>query len=526
MDLFDVGIPLGRWGEDANDIQRVELGIGGLFLRLHRLEQAVVFDGVIDRLGGEDGIEAASGSGGIVFGEDGFDDSLLRNGFAGLRSFLARLFLWLEVVHMETKDVSVLDGVGDGVGVELLLEEVLRGTHGGSRVLDLLKCGIGIEDGRSGEAEELCLGKELLDSLVILSELRTVAFVEDEDDAFISQGFELFLVCSESALAALFVALAVFIQSEAELLNGGDDDLVGVILGKEATDKSGGVGVFFDAALLEAVELLARLAVEVLAVHDEEAFMDVLIEFEQRGGLEGSEGLAATGGVPDVAIAVVLFDALHDVLNGIDLVGPYDHEFLLTLDEHHVATDGLGEDALLEKAGGEIVEVGDLLVGLVRELVDGQEALVGIEGEVASVVVGKVVGAVAIADDKELEEAEDGLGVTVAGIVLVFDDLLHGLLGIHAEGLQFDLHAGHAIDEQEDIVAAVAVVRVDTELVDDLKMVLAPVLQVDEGIVQGRAVIACETVDLPQGLRGGEDIWGDDLIEQAGKLRIGELAAV
>ena len=163
--------------------------------------------------------------------------------------------------------------------------------------------------------------------------------------------------------------------------------------------------------------------------------MDVLIEFEQRGGLEGSEGLAATGGVPDVAIAVVLFDALHDVLNGVDLVRPHDHEFLLTLDEHHVATDGLGEDALLEKAGGEIVEVGDLLVGLVRELVDGQEALVGIEGEVASVVVGEVVGAVAIADDEELEEAEEGFGVAVAGVVLVFDDLLHGPAGIDAKGL-------------------------------------------------------------------------------------------
>lgn len=31
----------------------------GLFLRLHGLEQWVVFDGVVDGRGGEDGIEAA-----------------------------------------------------------------------------------------------------------------------------------------------------------------------------------------------------------------------------------------------------------------------------------------------------------------------------------------------------------------------------------------------------------------------------------------------------------------------------------
>jgi hypothetical protein len=116
--------------------------------------------------------------------------------------------------------------------------------------------------------------------------------------------------------------------------------------------------------------------------------------------------------------------------------------------------------------------VGDLLVILVGELVDGQEALVGIESEVAGVVVGEVVGAVAVADDEELDEAEQRLGVAVAGVVLVFDDLLHGAARVDAEGLQLDLHAGHAVDEQDDVVAVVAVVGVDAELVDDLEVFL------------------------------------------------------
>jgi hypothetical protein len=60
----------------------------------------------------------------------------------------------------------------------------------------------------------------------------------------------------------------------------------------------------------------------------------------------------------------------------------------------------------LEEAFREGIEVGDLLVLLVRELVDGQEALVGVEGEVAGVVVREIDGAVAIADDEELEEAK------------------------------------------------------------------------------------------------------------------------
>ena len=177
-----------------------------------------------------------------------------------------------------------------------------------------------LEDGRAGEAEELGLGEELLDGLVVLAELRAVAFVEDEDDALVAQRFELLLVGGLAVLFPLLVALAVFIQREAELLDGGDDDLVGVVVGEQAAHEGGGVGVFLDAAFLEAVELLARLAVEVLAVHDEEAFVDVRVVLEQGGGLEGGERLAAAGGVPDVAVAAVLVDAVHDGLDGIDLI--------------------------------------------------------------------------------------------------------------------------------------------------------------------------------------------------------------
>ncbi len=51
----------------------------------------------------------------------------------------------------------------------------------------------------------------------------------------------------------------------------------------------------------------------------------------------------------------------------------------------------------------------------------------------AGVVVREVESLVAIADDEELEEAEERLGVAVAGIVLVIDDLLHGFARIDAQ---------------------------------------------------------------------------------------------
>ena len=184
LDLLHIGIALGGRGENAGDVQRLEVGVGSLFLFLHRFEQPVVFDGVIDGGGGEDGIETASSCGGIVPAEDGLDDGAFREAFAGLGQGFAVLFLGLEVVDVEAEDVPVLDGVGDGIGVELLLEEVFRGLHGGLRVLDLLLGGVFLEYGRAGETEELCLGEKLLDRLVVLAELGAVALIEDEGDAF------------------------------------------------------------------------------------------------------------------------------------------------------------------------------------------------------------------------------------------------------------------------------------------------------------------------------------------------------
>ena len=186
----------------------------------------------------------------------------------------------------------------------------------------------------------------------------------------------------------------------------------------------------------------------------------------------------------------------------------------------------MAERAFEEKGLGEAVEVGDLLVLLVGELVDGEEALVGIEGEVAGVVVGEIPGIGAVADDEELHETEERPGVAVAGVVLVVNDLLHGPAGADAEGFQLDLDAGHAVDEEDDVVAVVAVVGVDAELVDDFEGVFAPVFDVDQGVVQRRAIVAGEIVDRAEGAGGGEDVRRDDLLQKALEFAFGEADAV
>src|SRR3546814_11215005 len=75
-------------------------------------EPPVVLDGVVDGRGGQQGIEAAPASGGIVPGQDGLDYGALGKRLTGLDRVFAVRF---EVVPVEPQDVLVLDGRGAGV---------------------------------------------------------------------------------------------------------------------------------------------------------------------------------------------------------------------------------------------------------------------------------------------------------------------------------------------------------------------------------------------------------------------------
>ncbi|MNI26625.1 hypothetical protein D3C73_803350 [compost metagenome] len=77
------------------------------------------------------------------------------------------------------------------------------------------------------------------------------------------------------------------------------------------------------------------------------------------------------------------------------------------------------------------------------------------------VIVGKVVGVVAVANDENLQEAKQGFSVAVAWVVFVFNDLLHCAARIDTQRFQLNLNARHTIDENEHIEAVVAVVGVD-----------------------------------------------------------------
>ena len=92
------------------------------------------------------------------------------------------------------------------------------------------------------------------------------------------------------------------------------------------------------------------------------------------------------------------------------------------------------------------------------------------------VVVGEVVRRFAVADNEHLNETEERACVAVAGVVLVFDDLFDRPAGVDAERFQLDLNHRNAVDEQDDVVAVMAVVGVDAELATTSKVFLHQLL--------------------------------------------------
>ena len=270
--------------------------------------------------------------------------------------------LGLVIIDMEAQHIAIFDGVGDGVGVQLLLKDVLGGFIRRRLAFDLLIAGVFVEDRRAGEAEQLGVGEEFLDGLVVLAELRAVAFVEDEDHALMAQRFQ----------PGQIILLVVAVECQAEFLDGGDDHFVGVVVGEQPLHQCFGIGVFFDALFLKLVKFFPRLPVEIFAIHHEQAFIDIRVVLEQSRCLERGECLTAAGGVPDVTVAAVLVDAIDNVLDGIDLVGAHHQELLLAGHQHHVAADHLAQGALGEKFPGEAVQMGNLVVVFACELVERQ----------------------------------------------------------------------------------------------------------------------------------------------------------
>ena len=392
----------------------------------------------------------------------------------------------IEVVDAERQDGVVPDCVDDRIGVQLVSEGLL----GGAQVCFTGAGGVFRKDGSSGETEEVVVAEGSRDVGVHVAELAAVTFVEDEDDVPGVDGVP-----------------TVALNEGRELLDGGDDDRGGRVVDLFGELPGGLVGG--NGPLGEGVIFADGLVVEVLAVDDEENLVDPLHACSELCGLEGGEGLSGAGRVPDVSAggdsAGLLvhgggLDALEDRFGRGDLVGAH-HEESAGGVEHAVAREDGEDGALGQECGGEVGEIGDLVVGGVGpphgEFVGSRvrgghlSAHALVFGDVLEAHgVGVVLGVCAVGDDEDLHVAKESVsGAGVEGVALVAVDLVESFAQFFATPLEFDVDQGQAVDENGDVVSIRACAGVDGVLANHLHLVAVNVGLVDEADVFGGAIV-------------------------------------
>lgn len=168
--------------------------------------------------------------------------------------------------------------------------------------------------------------------------------------------------------------------------------------------------------------------------------------------------------MPDVAITAALVNALDNRFDRIDLIWAHHQQLFLAGYQHHVAADHLPQHAFGEKGVGEAVQMGDLAV----------------------VFSGK--------------KRSSALKLKWRLLLLAKYQVSERLLTMNN-----NLHHRHAVDQQDHVIAvvAVAVVGADALLVDHL-----------------------EAVFLAQVLGGRKGIGRDDGLQQAGEFAISQMNAV
>ena len=220
----------------------------------------------------------------------------------------------LDVVHTERQHILVVDGIHDGISMQLVAKGLCRGKI--TRV-HRSSC-IGRKNRGACEAKQMILLEILDDCLAHITELAAVALVKDD----------------HNMLLVNFVS-RILLDEGRQLLDGGNDDMRFRVFQLAFQNRGAGVGVC--RSLLEAVILLHGLVVQILAVYHKQHLVDIGQLRSQPCRFEGGQRLSGASGVPDVTTALdgaILFvvvgdlDAVQYPLGCRDLIWAHHHQHL------------------------------------------------------------------------------------------------------------------------------------------------------------------------------------------------------
>ena len=220
----------------------------------------------------------------------------------------------LDVVHTERQHILVVDGIHDGVGVQLVAERLRCGEIARVGRASCVDC----KNRRSCKSEQVVLFEIVNNGLVHITELAAVALVKDDHNVLLVD-----------------LMPRILLNEGRQLLDGGNNDMSFRVFQLAFQNRCTGVGVC--RSLLEAVILFHSLVVQILAVYHKQHLVDVGQLRCQPCRFEGGQRLAGASGVPDVAAALdsaILFvvvgdlDAVQYPLGCRDLIWAHHHQHL------------------------------------------------------------------------------------------------------------------------------------------------------------------------------------------------------
>ena len=220
----------------------------------------------------------------------------------------------LDVVHTERQHILVVDGIHNGISMQLVAKGLCRGKI---TWVSRSSC-IGRKNRGACEAKQVVFFEIVNNGLVHITELAAVALVKDDHNVLLVD-----------------LMPRILLDEGRHLLDRGNDDMCFRVFQLAFQNRGAGVGVC--RSLLEAVILFHSLVVQILAVYHKQHLVDIGQLRCQPCRFEGGQRLAGASGVPDVAAALdaaILFvvvgdlDAVQYPLGCRDLIWAHHHQHL------------------------------------------------------------------------------------------------------------------------------------------------------------------------------------------------------
>ena len=378
------------------------------------------------------------------------------------------------------------------------MELISKGLWRGQQLHVLAFSCIGSENRCAGKAEQVIILERLDNLSVHISKLAAVAFVKDDN-----------------AMLAEHLVSLVFRDKVVQLLDGGDDDFILVVAAffvpvLKLPLQHSGRSVAVGRAFFKAVIFLHGLIVQVFSIHYKQNLVHIRKCGSKLCGLEGSQGFAASCGVPDVSSGIQrshplvvggYLDAVQDALGRCNLIGTHDHQNFFccenTILGQHIQNRVLGKEGFRK-----INQVCNYLIVAICPEGSKFKAVAGFLGflfcsfahlfDVAvSGGVGVILGMGSIRDNENLHILIQA-ACRPEAVSLVAFDLIKGFPNSNAPALQLHMDEGQTVDHKRYIIACVVLAFGFLILVDDLQTVVVNVLFVDQLNILRSSVIPAE----------------------------------